>query len=114
MKPYLLVQAAAFRMLPGFVRDILDLHLDCRIHLDICVLLPLHILVEVLHYLPLHMLVEGWQRTLLVVGPPASRAVPHTLGWSVHKRLVVALLGQVDVLAKPLVSLGFILVVLVG
>ncbi len=51
---------------------------------------------------------------LLVVAPSALRAVLHTLGRLVHTRPVVVLLGQVDVLASPLASLGLVVVVLGG
>ena len=116
MSSYLLVPEAVFRTPHGFVRDIrchcLALHCQRNSHdLDICVL---HMLVEVLHHSPLHMLVEGWLRTLLVVLPSASRAVPHTLGRLVRTQPAMVLLGKVDVLAMPLASLGLVVVVLGG
>ena len=110
---------AAFRTLHSFVRDIRchclagHGHHDSRV-LDIRVLRVLHMLVEVPRHSPLHMLVAGWLRTLLVVAPSASRAVPRTLGRSVRTRPAVVLLGQVDVLAMPLALLRLVVVVLGG
>ncbi len=70
-------------------------------------------LVGVPRHLPLHML-EGWLRTLLVVAPSALRAVPHMLGRLVCTRPAVVLLGQMDVLAMQLASLGLVVVDLGG
>ncbi len=104
---------AAFRMLHGFVRNIrcrcLALHGHCDSRgLDILVLRVLRILVEVLRHSPLHMLVEGWLHTLLVGMLLASRVVARTLRRSGRTQLVVALLGQVVVLAMPLASSGLV------
>ena len=82
-----LVLAAAFRMLPGFVLDILGLHFDCRVLLDV-LLLNIHMLVVALLQLPLHTLVEGWLHTLLVAVPRELQEVARTLGWMVHTQLV--------------------------
>ena len=109
----------AFRTLHGFVRDIrcrclaLHGHRDSR-GLDILVLRVLRMLVEVLRHSPFRMLVEGWLRTLLVVAPPASRAVQCTLGRPVRTQPAVVLLVQVDALAMPLALLGLVVVVLGG
>ncbi len=106
-----LAPAAVFRTLPGFVLDILGLHFDCRIVLDV-LFLNLHMLVAALLQLLLHTLVEGWLHTLLEVAPRASRTVGRTLGRSVRTQLVVVLVAQVLEIAMPLALSGIVTVVL--
>ena len=105
-----LVPAVGFRMLRSLACDILGLHFDLRIVLNV-LLLNLHMMVVELLHLPLHMLVEGWPHTLLVAVMRVLREVAHTLGWMVRTQLAVVLVVSV---LKLVMLLAWLVLVAVG
>ncbi len=75
-----LMPATAFYTLPGFVLDILGLHFDCRILLDV-LLLDLHMLVVALLQLPLHTYVGEGMATYAACGGATCIAGGGTYTW---------------------------------